>query len=127
MVIKSLIIATIGVTLVVLAVLLNLGSDHTQKIAKEEHKANKNSGSSVIPKVAVTNKGRPEASQIKAPSFDIVRVAIDGNTVMAGRAMPESKIEIFDQGEKIGEVFADKRGEWVFIPSILFFLISSAI
>ena len=116
---KSLIIVTIGVILVVLAVLLNLASDHTQKIVKEEQKANKNNGSSVIPKVAVTNEGQPEASQIKAPSFDIVRVAIDGNTVMAGRAMPKSKIEIFDQGEKIGEVFADKRGEWVFIPSIL--------
>ena len=114
---KSLIIGTIGVTLVVLAVLLNFTSDHTQEIVKEEPKASKKNGLSIIPKVAVINKDQPEESQIKAPSFDIVRVTIEGNTVMAGQAMPESKIEIYDHGEKIGEVFADKRGEWVFVPS----------
>ena len=113
---KSLIIGSIGVTLVVLAVLLNFTSDHSQEDVMEEPRENKDLGLSTIPKVAVIKKKQPKESQIKVPSFDIVRVTIEGNTVMAGRAMPKSKIEIYDQGVKIGEVFADKRGEWVFVP-----------
>jgi LysM repeat protein len=51
------------------------------------------------------------------PSFDVVRINPEGDAVMAGRAAPGAKVEIFDGQNKIGEVVADQRGEWVFVPS----------
>ncbi len=51
-----------------------------------------------------------------APSFDVVRINPKGDTVMAGRAAPGSKVRILDNGKVIGEATADKRGEWVFVP-----------
>lgn len=50
------------------------------------------------------------------PSFDIVRINPKGDTVVAGRAAPGSKVRILDHGKVIGEATADKRGEWVFVP-----------
>lgn len=50
------------------------------------------------------------------PSFDVVRIDPGGDAVMAGRAVPGSTVIILDNGKPIGEVVADKRGEWVFVP-----------
>ncbi len=52
----------------------------------------------------------------KAPSFDIVRVNRAGEAVIAGRAQPESEVELTDGTEVIGRVRSDRRGEWVLIP-----------
>ena len=51
------------------------------------------------------------------PSFDVVRVEPGGDTVMAGRAKPGSTVVIMADGKPIGEVTADGRGEWVFVPA----------
>lgn len=65
---------------------------------------------------------RPPSSSAKAvakpnpPAFDIVRVNPQGDTVIAGRAPPDSEI-IVRHGDKIsGLVKADKRGKWVLVP-----------
>ncbi|MBT5267335.1 MAG: hypothetical protein HOL85_21050, partial [Rhodospirillaceae bacterium] len=50
------------------------------------------------------------------PSFDIVRVDPEGNTVIAGRASAHSSIEILDGETVIGKATADARGEWIFVP-----------
>ena len=50
------------------------------------------------------------------PSFDVVRINPKGDTVMAGRATPGSKVTIKDRGKVVGEATADSRGEWVFVP-----------
>lgn len=50
------------------------------------------------------------------PSFDIVRINPQGETVIAGRAMPKAEVVILDGGKEIGRVTADNRGEWVFVP-----------
>ncbi len=52
----------------------------------------------------------------KAPSFDIVRVEEDGAAVIAGRAVPGSRVEVLLDGEVLGQVTANERGEWVFVP-----------
>lgn len=49
-------------------------------------------------------------------SFDVVRIDPWGDAVMAGRAIPGSTAIILDAGKPIGEVIADNRGEWVFVP-----------
>lgn len=51
------------------------------------------------------------------PSFDVVRISKEGDTVIAGRAAPGAEVTIFDGGEAIGTVTADGRGEWVYLPS----------
>lgn len=52
----------------------------------------------------------------QGPAFDVVRIDPQGNTVIAGRAAPDSTVVILDDGQEIGRVTADGRGEWVFLP-----------
>ena len=50
------------------------------------------------------------------PSFDIVRIAPGGRTVIAGRAAPGAEVEIRSGERMIDRVRADRRGEWVAVP-----------
>lgn len=50
------------------------------------------------------------------PTFDIVRVNPQGDTVIAGRARPNSEITVLQGDKVIGRARADKRGEWVLVP-----------
>jgi nucleoid-associated protein YgaU len=50
------------------------------------------------------------------PSFDVVKVGPSGTAVIAGRAEPGSKVTVRDGDKVIGEVTADRRGEWVLVP-----------
>lgn len=50
------------------------------------------------------------------PSFDVVRIDRNGDTVIAGRAEPGAEVTILDNGEPLGSVAADGRGEWVYLP-----------
>jgi nucleoid-associated protein YgaU len=51
-----------------------------------------------------------------APTFDIVRIAPGGRTVIAGRAAPGAEVEIRSAERMIDRVRADRRGEWVAVP-----------
>lgn len=51
-----------------------------------------------------------------SPSIDLVRIADDGAAVLAGRAPANSSLIILDNGEPIGYVTADDRGDWMFEP-----------
>jgi hypothetical protein len=113
---KSVILAMIGGVFVILAILLNFILETPQKNIPNKTASQKKAEPETKSKVAVLKKEEPEINQIKIPSFDIVRVTPEGDTVMAGRAIPGAKVEIYDLGKKIGEVFADRRGEWVFVP-----------
>jgi nucleoid-associated protein YgaU len=59
----------------------------------------------------------PAAASPVAPSFDVVRINPAGDTVIAGRAAPNAAVTIFDGDRQIGQVTADARGEWVFVPT----------
>jgi nucleoid-associated protein YgaU len=50
------------------------------------------------------------------PSFDVVKVGPTGTAVVAGRAEPGSKVTVRDGDKVIGQVTADRRGEWVLVP-----------
>lgn len=65
---------------------------------------------------ALGNPPAPGQSGIVIPSFDIVRVNPDGGMVIAGRAAPHSTVTILADGQKIGSIVADDRGEWVLLP-----------
>ncbi|RED13041.1 LysM peptidoglycan-binding domain-containing protein [Pontivivens insulae] len=55
----------------------------------------------------------PEQTNDNAPTFDLVRVERDGSAVIAGRAEPQSEVEIIADGEVIGTVVAGSSGEFV--------------
>ena len=57
------------------------------------------------------------AADAREPSFDVVRIGADGDTVIAGRALPGAVVTIIDGGTELGHVTADARGEWVFVPA----------
>ncbi len=57
------------------------------------------------------------AAGILSPSFDVVRISPQGDTVIAGRAAPGTIVRILDGDKEIGRVTADGRGEWVFLPT----------
>jgi nucleoid-associated protein YgaU len=59
----------------------------------------------------------PETLENAKPEFDVVRINPEGDTVIAGRAAPGAKVQIYDGGALIGTVTADERGEWVYLPS----------
>ncbi|MBO6520138.1 MAG: LysM peptidoglycan-binding domain-containing protein [Rhodospirillales bacterium] len=65
---------------------------------------------------AAAQQPEPDVSSARAPSFDVIRVNPEGDTVIAGKAPPMSEVRILDGDTVIGKVKADERGEWVFIP-----------
>lgn len=73
--------------------------------------------------VAQVERAVPPAAQNKtpepdsAPSFDVVRLSQDGDTVLAGRAAPGSDVTVRDGERILGTVKADERGEWVLVPT----------
>ncbi|BAU93862.1 peptidoglycan-binding LysM [Methylorubrum populi] len=51
-----------------------------------------------------------------APSFDIVRVEPDGASVVAGRAAPNSRIELLRDGKPFATAQADAAGQFALTP-----------
>ena len=67
-------------------------------------------------KEQAASQGAKKKAAASAPTFDIVRVEKDGSTVVAGRAAPKARVQVLLDGEVLGEITADERGEWVFVP-----------
>ncbi|MGB0748237.1 MAG: LysM peptidoglycan-binding domain-containing protein [Magnetospiraceae bacterium] len=56
-----------------------------------------------------------DTAQNRPPTFDVVRITPNGDAVMAGRAAPGENVIILSDDTPIGEVFADDKGEWVYV------------
>ena len=57
-----------------------------------------------------------DAPQDEAPSFDVVRIEKSGETVIAGRAAPESEVTVStEDGTAIGTARADASGSWAIV------------
>jgi nucleoid-associated protein YgaU len=69
----------------------------------------------LVTKPAEPDKPPPPPPPVP-PSFDVVKVGPDGTAVIAGRAEPGAKVIVRDGDKAIGEVTADRRGEWVLVP-----------
>ncbi|MEX0694953.1 MAG: LysM peptidoglycan-binding domain-containing protein [Rhodospirillales bacterium] len=63
-----------------------------------------------------TKAEQEQTTPSNVPSFDVVRVNPEGDTVIAGKAPPGSEVRILEGDTIIGTVQADDRGEWVFVP-----------
>ena len=106
---KPVVVAILGVIVVAVAIVLNFALEWGDDAAPKR---------SAVTAERAQSGPAPQAptSTVDGPSFDIVRINPQGDTVMAGRAQPGTKVEIYDGDKKIGEVEADRRGEWVFVP-----------
>lgn len=122
---KPLMIGLLGGTVAVGAITLNyveFGDEETQdKVVSEVGETKTPAPKAETPKAeaakpATTAKSPAIPEKVSEPSFDVVRVDPEGNTVIAGRATPNSEVTILDDGVEIGKVQSDARGEWVFIP-----------
>jgi len=77
----------------------------------------KTQSTEAAPKPAETEAQKhPETLSALSPSFDVVRVNPEGDTVIAGKAPADSEVQILDGDTVIGTVKADEHGEWVFVP-----------
>ena len=67
--------------------------------------------------VAPAGSGGPgsEAPAGRA-TFDIVRVAPDGQAVIAGHAPPGTTVEVTLDGRSLGTAVADGSGSWLLLP-----------
>jgi LysM repeat protein len=102
---RPLLFVAIGVAAVIAAIALNYTLSEQEKTVPATEQT--------------TPQSTPQAKAVTGPAtptFDVVRVNPQGDTVIAGRARPGSTVVILDNGKPIGEVKADARGEWVFIP-----------
>ena len=76
-----------------------------------------------VPPVASAAKepppATPAAPAADKPSFDVVSVEPTGETVVAGRAAPNAKVELRDAGKAVGEATANAEGQFVIIPPTL--------
>lgn len=58
----------------------------------------------------------PVADSTRAlPSFDTIRVDRSGYAVIAGQAIPGSKVTLFANGDELAEVDAEFDGDWVIV------------
>jgi nucleoid-associated protein YgaU len=68
-------------------------------------------------KQATPSPSRPTPPEpVTTPRFDVVRIAPDGEAVLAGRAAPGATVVVRDGESPVGSVTADGRGEWVMLP-----------
>ena len=51
------------------------------------------------------------------PSFDVVRIGVQGDAVIAGRAEPGAEVVVLDGAREVGRARADRRGEWVIVST----------
>lgn len=58
----------------------------------------------------------PPPQPVTTPRFDVVRIAPDGEAVLAGRAVPGATVVVRDGESSVGTVTADGRGDWVMLP-----------
>ena len=48
-------------------------------------------------------------------TFDIVRLDKNGDVVIAGKTIPNIKVDILDGNETLASVFSDSNGDWVWV------------
>jgi nucleoid-associated protein YgaU len=71
-----------------------------------------------VEKPSVHAPDQPATTTPVSPAFDIARIGPTGDAVLAGRAAPGARVVIRSNDAVLGEVTADQRGEWVFVPEI---------
>lgn len=114
---RFIVMAVLGVVAIVAAMFLAFRGDDRAPQREAQSSGPAVPGSAPEARSAPRAAGQQPPGQSIGPSFDIVRVNPRGDSVIAGRAEPNSEIVIRDGDREIGRVRADGRGEWVLVPS----------
>jgi nucleoid-associated protein YgaU len=119
---RSVWVAVSAAVLVVIGAVIFLRTSTTDSNHPAAQATSRDTAPAATPSVRATGAvpaqkpgGNAAPGSPAAPSFDVVKVDPDGNTVVAGRAAPGATVSILDGDKKLGEVTADGRGEWVFV------------
>lgn len=59
----------------------------------------------------------PRPAPLVGPRFEVVRVAVDGSAVIAGRAAPGEQVSVRESGREIGRGRADAQGTFVIVTA----------
>lgn len=103
-------VAAIGAIAVAIAIFLNFVQ--SPDVDKADGRPPPQSGPS-----AIDPASKPTLAEIGVlPGFDVVRINPSGDAVIAGRAEPGATVTLRDGRSVLGQVIADGRGEWVFVP-----------
>lgn len=72
------------------------------------------------PPAPVPSVGEPGKEAAKAdpaaPSFDVVRVEPNGESVVAGRAQPDATVEMLVDGKPVAQARTDRDGQFAIVP-----------
>lgn len=63
--------------------------------------------------------GPSSGAAATAPSFDLVRVEPTGETVVAGRGLPNTAVEMLVNGRPVARALADPNGQFALVPPAL--------
>jgi hypothetical protein len=78
--------------------------------------ASRQAEANAAPDQSSASQGQTPNAATALPSFDVVRVNPQGQTVIAGRAAPNSEVTVHDGDQVIGKATADPRGEFAIVP-----------
>ena len=115
---RSIVFIGLGLAAVAIALFLTMFNDDEVVQPKPEPPVvEETEQAKPTPKPKPVKKEEPVIENVR-PSFDVVRINPDGDAVIAGRATQEAEVTVIADGDVIlGNVNADGRGEWVFLPS----------
>lgn len=92
-------------------------ADAAPQNTASQNAASNETGAPVVDAEVVQTAAGPVAPLSQPePSFDIIRIEPNGQSIIAGRAEPFSQWILLNNGEPIGSVQADLNGEWVVLP-----------
>ncbi|MCY6381429.1 LysM peptidoglycan-binding domain-containing protein [Hoeflea prorocentri] len=127
---KSLVWALVGLVIIILVGVYVYQTDpfaEPQQTATEEQApagtdktAEKSDDATEEPAESAGTQAAPEVDEAsdsakaeQAPTFDVVRVEPDGSTLVAGQAVPGTKVQIVNNGQVIAEADAGASGDFV--------------
>jgi nucleoid-associated protein YgaU len=69
------------------------------------------------PQPEVTPPAAPEApSDLISATFGLLRAEPDGSVVIAGSGTPGSEVQVFSNGDLLGQTTVEPSGDWVLVP-----------
>jgi hypothetical protein len=113
---RPLVIAIVGAVVVLVAVLLAFFALEGQSGGQALQMPSEVTPAGKTEQAQSSAAPEADKAEMPAPTFDVVRIDPEGNTVVAGKSAPGVSVTILDGENEVGSVTANDSGEWVFLP-----------
>jgi nucleoid-associated protein YgaU len=113
---RPLVIAIVGAVVVLVAVLLAFFALEGQSGGQALQMPSEATSAGKTVQAQSSAASEVAKAEMPAPTFDVVRIDPEGNTVVAGKSAPGVTVTILDGENEVGSVMANDGGEWVFLP-----------